>query len=350
VQFSVIVPFHADLGQLDRCLAALAARPPGGRVIVVGDGAPAGTRDLAERHGARFIEQPDSRGPAVARNRGAAAADGEVLVFVDSDVVVAPGAIRQLLDRLQADSEAGAVFGAYDEAPDHPGFMSQYRNLAHSYVHQQASSDAQTFWAGLGAVRRQAFVAVGGFDERFTFPSVEDIDLGYRLRTAGYRIVLDHRIRGCHLKRWTLLSSIAIDIWRRGIPWTQLLLRSSRFDNDLNLRAEYRASVVCAYILAISLIAAFWYPSITVSALMVGMLLILNWPYYRFFARRRGLWFAVRVFPLHLLHHLCNGVSVVWGGMAYLLGKAWGIRVPGALPVTTWSQLPALERTHSIPG
>ena len=339
MRFSVIVPFHGDFSQLERCLMALGSRPAGGEVLVVGDGAPRPTAEVAARNGARFVEQNPRRGPAAARNRGAGVALGNILIFVDSDVVVNATAISQVLELLEDNPPVAAVFGAYDEAPADAAFMSQYRNLAHSFVHQQANPDAQTFWAGLGAVRRTAFADVGGFDERFGIPSVEDIDLGYRLRAAGHRIRLDHRIRGCHLKRWTLLSSIRIDIWCRGIPWTQLLMRSARLDNDLNLRAEYRISVVCAYLLVASLACAFvWPAALLVAALLIVSLLFLNWSYYSYFARQRGLWFAVRVFPLHVLHHLCNGVSFVWGSALFTLRRAWAVALPGALPAAPWSR------------
>jgi GT2 family glycosyltransferase len=350
VTFSVIVPFGGSVGQLQRCLSALVDRPPGGRVIVVNDGGPVEAGDVAVRYGAECAQQPVRGGPAAARNRGAAETRADILVFVDSDVVVSPTAIRQLLDLFAADPELGAAFGAYDEAPDHRGFMSQYRNLAHSYVHQQARPDAQTFWAGLGAIRRQAFEAVGGFDERFRVPSVEDIDLGYRLRASGYRILLDHRIRGCHLKRWTLPSSVRIDVWCRGVPWTQLLLRSARLDNDLNLQVAYRVSVVCAYVGALSVAAAtVWTPAMLIALSSLGLLLLLNWPYYRYFAHRRGRWFAVRVFPLHVLHHLCNGISLMWGVTAYLANKAFSVSLPGALPATDWTgRRVASTETRSI--
>ena len=94
-----------------------------------------------------------------------------------------------------------AVFGSYDDAPAEPGVVSQFRNLLHHHVHQQGAGEATTFWAGLGAVRADAFRAAGGFDaERYPLPSVEDIDLGTRLSRNGGRILLDPLIQGTHLK------------------------------------------------------------------------------------------------------------------------------------------------------
>ena len=94
-------------------------------------------------------------------------------------------------------------------SPPAPNFVSQYKNLSHCFVHRTAATEARTFWAGFGAVRRDAFRRVGGFDEQFVRPSVEDIDFGYRLTDAGYRILLEPALEGTHLKRWTLVSAIA---------------------------------------------------------------------------------------------------------------------------------------------
>ncbi|NJR31347.1 glycosyltransferase [bacterium] len=130
-------------------------------------------------------------------------ATGDILVFIDADVVASVGDLARVAEILEQQPDIAAVFGAYDDAPGHPGFMSQYKNLAHSFIHRTSSTVAQTFWAGFGAVRRDAFLSVGGFDERFERPSVEDIDLGYRLNAAGFRLMLDSTLRCCHLKRWT---------------------------------------------------------------------------------------------------------------------------------------------------
>ena len=125
-------------------------------------------------------------GPAAARNAGAARATGSVLVFVDSDVLVHADAFERIRAALATDPERVAVFGSYDDAPAADGLVSIFRNLLHHWIHHSSAGRATTFWAGLGAVRSDAFRAVGGFDaRRFPVPSVEDIELGLRLARTG---------------------------------------------------------------------------------------------------------------------------------------------------------------------
>jgi len=343
LRLSVIVPFHRNLTQLRQCLTAIKrarlslSNPADADILVVADGAIDDPTDVAREAGANVLAIEGPLGPAVARSRGVARASGEVIVFVDTDVVVSEDALARFAALFLEEPDLGAAFGAYDEDPADPGFISQCRNLAHSFVHQLSCRDAQTFWAGLGAVRAEAFAAVGGFDERFSRPSVEDIELGYRLHAAGFRIRLDPSIQGKHLKRWTFRRSVVSDVRDRGIPWTQLLKRKGRMQNDLNVTVAYRACVVIAYLLALCLVGAIWRPELlALVALAAAALWFLDRAYYRFFVSRRGLAFALAWFPFHVLHHLCNGVSFAVGMLLYL-GQRWaGIALPGALPLTPW--------------
>lgn len=214
--------------------------------------------------------------------------------------------------------------------------MSQFKNLSHAYVHEVGNPDARTFWAGLGAVRAEAFRAVGGFDERFGRPSVEDIELGYRLAAAGYGLRLDPRLRGTHLKRWTLWNAIVTDIRARGIPWTQLIHRFDALANDLNTSTALRLSVVVSYLILVAIVAAVVYPwSLAVAAGLVPALVWLNLDYYRWLARQRGRWFGCRAVGAHWIHHLCNGVSFVAGTAIETMNRI-GVRLPGALPLGRW--------------
>ncbi len=337
MEATIIIPFHRNLAQLARSLPAARRSLPTAEILIAADGAVEDVRPLAAASAARVIDIAGPRGPAFARNRAAAAAIGDVLVFVDADVVAAPDALSGMCRLLRESPDIAAVFGAYDLDPPERNFMSQYKNLSHACIHESGNPEAATFWAGLGAIRTDTYRQVGGFDERFARPSVEDIDLGYRVRRAGHRLRLDPRFRGTHLKRWTFWNSVITDIRARGIPWTQLIYRYGALANDLNTRFELRLSVVLSYLLVASLAAASVWPwAGLVTAAALAILVTINWRYYAWFAKRRGLWFSMRVVPAHVLYHLCNGVSFAMGTLAHL-GARMGIRVPGALPVTDWT-------------
>ena len=125
-----------------------------------------------------------------------------MLVFIDADVLA--DTLQRIRTSFKDDPALDALFGSYDAAPAAPGLVSQYKNLRQHYVHQHGQTESQTFWSGCGAVRSSVFRALGGFDERYTRPSIQDIDLGYRLKAAGCRIALEPGIQVRHLKKWRL--------------------------------------------------------------------------------------------------------------------------------------------------
>lgn len=251
--------------------------------------------------------EPAGAGPAAARNLAAAECEADVLVFVDSDVEVHADALVRIAEHFAVDPELTAVFGAYDDDPADPGLTSRYRNLLHHHVHAGAAGEAESFWAGLGAVRREAFAAIGGFDaDRFPFASVEDIELGMRLRRSGAKIVLDPEIRGRHLKRWTPLSMARTDFGRRGVPWLRLLLRERENSTALNLGWRRRASAAASVVFAGALLAH--RRRLAVVALLAN--LALDRDLYALLARRGGPKLLVAGIGLHQLHQLAAAGSV----------------------------------------
>jgi glycosyltransferase involved in cell wall biosynthesis len=324
IPISVVIPVRNGGPDFQRCLDALrACIPPPGEVIVVDDGSTDGSAQVARERGAHVLStaQPGS-GPASARNLGAQAASGEVLLFVDADVAVHPDVVGRLARNFERDPGLTACFGSYNAAPAAPNFLSQYKNLFHHFVHQSARADASTFWAGCGAIRRQAFLAAGGFSPRYTRPAIEDIELGYRLKAAGHQLRLDKDVQATHLKRWTLGSLLRSDILDRGAPWTRLILRGGPFVDDLNLQTRNRVSVVTTYLLLIAmLIGAAWPPAWSVAGALALALLALNRQLYRFFAARRGGFFALRAIPMHWLYYFYNGVSFALGLGAHVVSS-----------------------------
>jgi glycosyltransferase involved in cell wall biosynthesis len=238
---------------LQQCLASLgrsSASPL--ECIVVDDGSTDESVKVATKHGARVLSTNGRFGPARARNLGAKAASGDILLFLDADVCVHPDTISKIIAEFVGDPELDAVMGSYDPSPSAPNFISQYRNLLHCFVHQHSNRGATTFWSGCGAIRRQVFLEAGGFDETYYHaPAIEDIDLGYRLAAANRKLALSPGIMVKHLKSWSLLSMIETDFFRRAIPWSELTFRSGRMPNDLNLRISQRISVVLAFLVVL---------------------------------------------------------------------------------------------------
>ncbi len=165
-----------------------------------------------------------------------------------------------------------AVIGSYDDRPGHPSFISQYKNLFHHYVHQNSNVNANTFWAACGAVRREVFLEVGGFDERYVKPAIEDIELGSRLIQSDYKILLQKHIQVKHLKRWTFWGLFKADVFNRGVPWTQLMLRDKVFPNDLNLRSSQRFCVAWIYL---TIFASFFVLLLFPESYLLSLLILL---------------------------------------------------------------------------
>lgn len=319
VHVSIVVPVYNDPRDLYECLSALiAASSPEAEIIVVDDASTDATPSVATRMGVRVLRLAKNSGPGAARNCGARHAQGELLFFVDADVVVAPEAVSRVVQVFAEHPEVAAVFGSYDARPRVEGVVSQYRNLLHHFVHQHGNPEASTFWAGCGAIRRSVFEEVGGFDETFTPPcSVDDIELGYRIRQAGHRIRLDKALQGTHLKRWTLRSVILTDITHRAVPWSRLILETKDTPNDLNLKGGQRLSAALVMLACLLLpLAALRVELLALSAVALLGVVILNRDLYAFFFRQRGLLFAGTCIPLHLLYYLYGGLSYlyVWIG------------------------------------
>jgi cellulose synthase/poly-beta-1,6-N-acetylglucosamine synthase-like glycosyltransferase len=254
--------------------------------------------------------------PSAARNDGAEDASGDVLVFVDADVVPHADAFVRIRRAFADDPDLVALFGSYDDSPAAPGAVSAFRNLLHHHVHQTSAGQATTFWTGLGAVRREAFFGVGGFDAEQRW--LEDVDLGMRLSAGGARIVLDPSVQGTHLKRWGLVEMIRTDFARRGIPWVGLMLRHGGASSELNLAWRHRASGAVSVVAAVAVLGR----RLRLAVAALAALVALNGPFYRLLLRRRGPAEAALGVLLHAVHHVAGAVAVPVGVLAHWRRRA----------------------------
>lgn len=313
--FSVVIPAYDAMDTLPACLDALeAARPRPAEIVVYDDGSSDGTGDYARSRGAKVIGgDRANRGPGYGRNVGVAAARNGIVVFVDADVVVAPDAPGLLAKKVAARGVV-AAFGAYcDEAPV-SRLTGRYANLRHHHTHVQAAggdaaAEAETFWSGLGAVDREAYLRVGGFDETlYDRPCIEDVELGVRLRERGGRILLVPDARGTHLKDWTLRQLWHTDVFARAVPWSKLVAEG-RIGDTLNTNDREKTKSVLAHAVWLSALGAVFVPiMLIVTAILCATYVFANRRFLGVLGRQSKR-LAVVGTALHWAYHLYASVA-----------------------------------------
>jgi len=311
---SVIMPTIFWTGTFERCarqvLSLIDSTAANAEVVFVFDGSPAPVPAWLDRPGVTIVQTGTRSGPAIARNLAAESARGDVLFFVDADVELAADAIDRVHAAFAADPDLVGLFGAYDDEPAAVSLTSTFRNLLHHHTHVSNPGTAGTFWSGCGAMRTTAFLDIGGFDKRFAYPSVEDIELGMRVAANGGKIVLAPDVRCKHLKHWTLASMVITDIVHRATPWTRLIMNSGELPATLNLDWRGRLSGICSVLLAACLAVAVVTPVALWAALACGLVIVaLNSGFYGLCARKRGVGFAVASFALHWLYFVYSSLT-----------------------------------------
>lgn len=320
---TVIVPAYRAGSTIGACLDGLfEAGFTQNEIMVIDDGSPDDTVEVARSRGIVPLQPGTNRGAAKARNSGVAATTGELLYFVDADVVVHPD-VRGRIEHFFAENpDHAAVFGSYDDDPPDQPRVSRIRNLLHHHVHQSSGGPASTFWTGCGAVRRADFDAAGGFQ---TEDVVEDVGFGLRLTRLGRPIRLDPDLQCAHLKRWSWRGFAWTDYRGRAMPWTKMMLDPENRDllHVLNAGMRGKAAVLSV---GLSLLAV---PALLLSvpfglALILASVTALGWLERRFLAlvaRRMGVTDAVVALGVLWVHYLAAGagyahVRLAGGGAA----------------------------------
>ncbi len=332
---SIVMPVYQAEAYLERVLPPLRAALENGdvlEVLIIDDGSTDRSPELCRAAGLDVRLSERRAGPAAARNRGAREARGDVLLFLDADTVMHADVPQRVRAEFASRPDCVALFGSYDDRPGHPGWVSQYRNLLHHYVHQKGKEEASTFWSGCGAIRREVFEAVGGFDlARFEHASVEDIELGQRLRAAGHSVRLCKDVQVKHLKHWTLGNMLHTDIFRRARPWSRMLIESPETARALNLSNAERGRALLALgfwgALLIAPVATAFLP---LFGLLPVVLLVLSlaasWDFYRLVGRCSGVGPMATAMALHQLYYLYSAVVYGWTRVEHL------VRGPSSAP------------------
>jgi hypothetical protein len=254
------------------------------------------------------------------------------VAFVDADVVVRPDTLRRLVAILVEQPEIDAVSASRAEIAGAPNFVSQYWNLLIRFGEQRHSGRCAHFATGCGAVRRSVLLSAGMYDEwRFATGCLESLEFGQRLLEAGHGVSLSPDLRVTHLRKWSLVS-VCQEVWRR----SSLLARSlgyqrmsSAAPSEVVFTLSRALTPAIAIVATLTLAAAFVprpYP-LAKGGLALAVILLTNLPVHRFYARTRGLGFAIVSAPLHVFVQIVAAVALCSG---WVLRDVFGDVLPDA--------------------
>ena len=319
IRISIIVPTHNSKDTLAMCLAAISrSELKDYEIVVVDDGSDDASVKIAQKYPCRLIALKENKGASAARNIGVKSAGGSILVFVDSDVVVYPAAIAELVRHLDDPGIAGAV-GTYSTKNRFGNFLSQYKHMIVCYRDQMTKDvNEDSFKAAFLATKKEAFSGIL-FDENIEHASIEDIELGRELIGKGLRFVLDKSIRVEHVKGFNVKSYFRNQYYRsRDIGMSYLTQGSYKFYLSLT-RGNFYAK---AHVLRIPLSIAFAFfillatvlntPTLLIGSLMVFVFSIgLERKFLYFALKERGGAFAIKCSLFYIVDGLICSLGVL---------------------------------------
>ena len=314
---TVIVPNYNHASSLPHCLEAIKRQTYTPlEIVVVDDASTDDSVRIAESAGVRVLRNEHNLGPAGTRNRGAEAAAGEILFFVDSDGALEPDAVANAVAILEADPELGAVCGIDDAEPlIKDSLVEEYRALQHHYWCVASQGDVSFLFSAIFAIRAQLFSEIGPFNPSLRW--TEEVDYGNRL-AQRYRMVSTSAVAG-KLDHDHQLRPLLRKLFHRVRARIPLYASRRRFAQGYETASRAYSSLAAALAVltlpAVALLGPVW---LAVPGLLLAGSLACDARMYRFVLSRRGIPFTLFFAGVHFLVNLTILSGLAAGAVQWL--------------------------------
>lgn len=326
-RLSVVIPVYNAEATLKECLTRLyESRFRDFETIIVDDGCTDQSPAIAAAFPARIVPTSGRVGPAAARNLGARMAMGELLFFIDSDVMVRPDTLALVAESFEA-GDVDGLCGVQAAQMRYTNIASQYKNLWMRWTYLRQTGDVPLFYTTAAAIRREAFLRVGGFDQGYATPNVEDTAFGQKLARLGVRVRVHPDLEVEHVKEYSLGSMLRTD-FMRAVSLTRLKLRhpGDLAQNNTSVPSSYMASVPLSGLTVLLLLLglAFRLPGASAAAAAGATgVMGLNWEFLTAIRRSDGWIRMVAAVPVLWLELLVVGSGTAVGLVSYPFGRRY---------------------------
>ena len=314
---SVIVPVRNRTELLVKCVHRVKALANGACEIIVVDDASDGGIGM-EDEGVKVIVNPVSLGPGGARNAGAKQAQGDILFFIDSDIILCDNAFEKVAGSLSCSTYEG-VQGRFAAQAAYPGFFSVYKNLYWNFNQSRMDPQSYSLCTAIFAIRKETFWKTGGFNESSLIG--EDREFGAQLKKRNAKILQAKELQGTHYKNFDF-KGLMLHHFQNAVNYGTFLLNSRAIAGG-DRKAEILAILLIPLLVLFSTVVFLFFQSNHLF-LVLGALL---WALYFFFARdffgyckkQKGVVFAVSALLIQMLEHMVAFGGLGWSAVRYFL-------------------------------
>jgi GT2 family glycosyltransferase len=325
---SVIIPNYNDALTLRECLeSVLGSDHPRFEVIVVDDRSTDNSIEIISAYPVRLVQQSANQGAAAARNAGVRAAQGDIYFFVDADVIIYKDTLTKLADLFSLRPDAAAIVGIYDEACAFPELTSIHFNSRIRFEYLKMPESINVFYSAIGAVKKEAFNHIGGFNP--AIKGVEDTDLGLRLVDYGYRIYLAKTLISTHKKKISFLGLLRND-YSRTADRVKLLFGRRMLHSIVKKKVFISTGLLqlfnpfFAVLFWGSLLLVLWHHFILIiSFISLCGFAAINYSYLVFMHKRGGAIIVIKLYLLLLCDMFIVAGGLMGGGISVLQGKKY---------------------------
>lgn len=315
----VIVPVYNREKTLKRCLEAIReSEYKDYELIVIDDGSQDATSLIANNYSDKVIKHPKNLGLFWACNTGIKASQSDIIVNIDSDVVIKVDTLGQIVRYLALHDEIDAVTGILSKEHENPDFFSQYKNLYMHYIFKKLPERVSFLYGSIYAVRRRvANLHDCNIAQR---KKCHDTAFGQKLVSCGKQIAFLKDLEVIHLKKYDLLTFIKNDFqvpfhWSKIFlelkGWRQLGKNKTGFAHSPK---EQLLSVLLAP--AILLLVPITLPYSSFKPFMLFFILtwiILNIHFILFLIKERGLTFGICAVFITFMDNTVMALGILCG-------------------------------------
>jgi len=322
IKISIIIPYHQEKRHLSSCLDSIQTSNYKDFEVIIIDDASSEKLNIDKTYPfpLQIIHNKRNRGGGYTRNQGVKKAQGELLLFIDADIIIYKETLSLIKKSFSENPDLSALIGSYTQHTPYEEKITNFKNLFHYYHHQKANSQAATFWTGCGAIKKEIFLQIGEFSENPRITPIEDIDLGYRLHKKNFKILLQKNIFVTHLKQYSFLNFIKNEIFFRALPWTYIIFKEKIIKDDLNTSQSSFFSIIISLFILLSIITLpyIFYPSLLTIFFSFILLIYINRNFYALALNLNGRSFLFYSLFFSWVHFICCSLGFILGSLLFL--------------------------------